>query len=59
MDYYQADLVFSKFTNIQCLNTAVEDVVVPNTDGRKFLQDGQLLIHHEGKTYNILGKSLW
>lgn len=36
--------------------TGVEDVTMPDTsDTQKFIRDGQLLIIHEGKTYNVMG----
>lgn len=37
--------------------TAVENLTSPSpeTDGQKFLRDGQLIIIHEGNTYNALG----
>ena len=36
--------------------TGVKDVTMPDTsDTQKFIRDGQLLIIHEGKTYNVMG----
>ena len=36
--------------------TSVENIPMPDTcDTQKFLRNGQLLIIHEGKTYNVLG----
>ena len=36
--------------------TGVEDITMPDTsDTQKFIRDGQLLIIHEGKTYNVMG----
>lgn len=35
--------------------TAVEDIPTPKISSKKFLQDDQLLILHEGKTYNVMG----
>ena len=35
--------------------TDVEDVTTPTSRFSKMLQDGHLLIHHDGKTYNIMG----
>lgn len=35
--------------------TAVENTQLPMTDCQKFLRNGQLLIIHKGKTYNVLG----
>ena len=38
--------------------TAVENTQLPMTDCQKFLRNGQLLIMHEGKTYNVMGMEL-
>ena len=35
--------------------TAVEDIPTPKISSKKFLQDDQLLILHDGKTYNVMG----
>lgn len=35
--------------------TAVEDIPTHKTSSKKFLQDDQLLILHDGKTYNVMG----
>ena len=38
--------------------TDVEDVTTPTSRFSKMLQDGHLLIHHDGKTYNVMGSSI-
>ena len=39
--------------------TSVENIPMPDTcDTQKFLRNGQLLIIHEGKTYNVLGAQI-
>jgi hypothetical protein len=38
--------------------TAVENTQLPMTDCQKFLRNGQLLIMHKGKTYNVMGMEL-
>jgi hypothetical protein len=35
--------------------TAVKDIPEPKSSSKKFIQDHQLLIQSEGKTYNVLG----
>ena len=35
--------------------TAVEDIPASKISSKKFLQDDQLLILHDGKTYNVMG----
>jgi hypothetical protein len=35
--------------------TATEEVESPAPSAQKIMQNGQLLILHEGKTYNIMG----
>ena len=35
--------------------TAVEDIPTPKISSKKFLQDDQLLILHDGKIYNVMG----
>ncbi len=35
--------------------TAVEDIPTHKTSSKKFLQNDQLLILHDGKTYNVMG----
>lgn len=35
--------------------TAVDDIPTPKTSSKKFLQEDQLLILHDGKTYNVMG----
>lgn len=35
--------------------TAVEDIPTPKISSKKFLQNDQLLILHDGKTYNVMG----
>jgi hemin uptake protein HemP len=35
--------------------TAVDDIPTPKISSKKFLQDNQLLILHDGKTYNVMG----
>ena len=46
------------YENYGCeYNTAtnVEDVTTPTSPFSKILHNGQLLIHHDGKTYNVMG----
>ena len=38
--------------------TGVDQVVTRHSSNRKFMKDGQLLIEHNGETYNIEGKRL-
>ncbi len=35
--------------------TAVEDIYIPQTTYKKIIRNGQLLIIHEDKTYNVMG----
>ena len=38
--------------------TDVETVTTPTSRFSKMLQDGHLLIHHDGKTYNVMGMEI-
>ena len=35
--------------------TSIETISVPNSDTSKYLHNGQLLILHNDKTYNVMG----
>ena len=35
--------------------SSVEAIMTPNDDIKKFVYDDQLLIIHDGKTYNVMG----
>lgn len=35
--------------------TSIETISVPNSDTSKYLHNGQLLILHNDKTYNVIG----
>jgi hypothetical protein len=37
------------------MDTSVEAIMTPNDDIKKFVYDDQLLIIHDGKTYNVMG----
>ena len=39
-------------------NTALEDVVAPQQQSIKYIQDGKLIIRHNGAEYNVVGKKL-
>ena len=61
LEAYKEHRVWSKFTDIQCIEdveTAVENTHSQSaiTSNQKILRDGQLLILHDDKTYNIVGQ---
>ena len=37
------------------VGTSVETIITPNTNASKLIQDGQLFILRDGKTYNVMG----
>ena len=39
-------------------NTALEDVVAPQQQSIKYIQDGKLIIRHNGAEYDVVGKKL-
>ena len=61
--YYNVDPVWKNFHNIECFDT--DATMIENTHSQspitacqKLIRDGHLIILHDGKTYNILGKKL-
>lgn len=58
---YTTDLPFYK--SLGCIynnnaETAVEDVEIPIDSSKKLLRDGQLIIFHEGRIYNVMGQEV-
>ena len=54
------DDVEMKKLGTECLcegyvGTSVETITTQNDDTKKFIKDDQLLIIHDGKTYNVMG----
>ena len=37
------------------VGTSVETIITSNTNASKLIQDGQLFILRDGKTYNVMG----
>ena len=59
--YYQADMIWSKFKNLQCLtsdNTIITAPSINTSTVKKILHNGHLFILREGKTYTIMGLAL-
>ena len=59
--YYQADMIWSQFKNIQCLTLDDTIITIPSINtskAQKILHDGRLFIVRESKTYTILGMIL-
>jgi hypothetical protein len=57
---YQIDEAEMERLGAECLcegyvDTSVETKITPNTNASKLIQDGQLLILRDGKTYNVMG----
>ena len=57
---YQMDNTEMKELGTKCMcegymDTSVEAIMTPNDDIKKFVYDDQLLIIHDGKTYNVMG----
>ena len=57
---YQMDDAEMERIGAKCLcdgyvGTYIETISIPNSDANKLIRNGQLLIIHEGKTYNIMG----
>ena len=57
---YQMDDAEMDRLGAECLcegyvGTSVETIITPNTNASKLIQDGQLFILRDGKTYNVMG----
>lgn len=57
---YQMDDTEMEHLEAECLcegyvSSSVETIITPNTNASKLLQDGQLFILRDGKTYNVMG----
>ena len=57
---YQMDDAEMEQLGAECLcegyvSTSVETIITPNTNASKLIQDGQLFILRDGKTYNAMG----
>ena len=57
---YQMDDVEMDRLGAECLcegyvGTSVETITTPNGDTKKFIHEAQLLIHRDGRTYNVMG----
>jgi hypothetical protein len=57
---YQMDYAEMERLGAECLcegyvDTSVETKITPNTNARKLIQDGQLFILRDSKTYNVMG----
>lgn len=57
---YKMDDVEMKKLGTECLcegyvGTSVETIITSNTNASKLIQDGQLFILRDGKTYNVMG----
>ena len=57
---YQMDDAAIDRLGAECLcegyvGTSVETIITPNTNASKLIQDGQLFILRDGKTYNVMG----
>ena len=57
---YQMDDAEMERLGTECLcegyvGTSVETILTPNTNASKLIQDGQLFILRNGKTYNVMG----
>ena len=60
---YQMDDAELERLGAECLcegyvDTSVETKITPNTNASKLIQDGQLFILRDGKTYNIMGMEI-
>lgn len=59
--YYQADMIWRKFKNLQCLTSDNAIITAPSINTstvKKVLHNGRLFILREGKTYTIMGLAL-
>lgn len=54
-EYYQKDLVWGRFNNIQCISTTAVDNIVVEDNTKKILKHGQLFIFNNENTYTITG----
>ena len=57
---YQMDDAEMEQLGAECLcegyvGTSVETIITSNTNASKLIQDGQLFILRDGKTYNVMG----
>lgn len=57
---YQMDDTEMEQLEAECLcegyvSSSVETIITPNTNASRLLQDGQLFILRDGKTYNVMG----
>ena len=60
VDIYKAAPVWQEF-NIQGKSevpAALDNIHAANSDTRKLLRDGQLIILRDGKEYNVMGQEL-
>ena len=52
---YTGGTIYEEYGCEYNATTAVKDIPEPKSSSKKFIQDHQLLIQSEGKTYNVLG----